>query len=267
LLEIGKAATIAFMKSRRSLLPIFFLFFLLALGIFFTSQTLFGKGLTGLFEQLVLPIQQAIFHTSVHTQKASTPESQLKEENAGLLTQLAEFEKVKKENRTLQNQLKNDQSNPKKLLPAQIIGQKEDSFILDKGSDEGIKAGSVLIYKNNLIGKVVTASVHRSVAELLTKNNSSFTVKTSKTSALGIGKGKGGGTVVIDNVVLADKLEKNDIVVTKGDIDENGSGYPPDLVVGKIVSVNKKASALFQAAEVEPLVDFEKMEMVFVIMN
>jgi rod shape-determining protein MreC len=232
------------MKSRRSLLPIFFLFFFLALGIFLSSQTPFGKGITGFFELMLLPVQQTIFHTSSHANKNNTPESKLKEENTLLLTQLAEFEKVKKENNALQDQFKSDELNAKKLLPAQIIGQKEDSFILDKGSDDGVKMGSVLIYKNNLIGRVVTVSVHRSVAELITKSDTSFTVKTSKTSALGIGRGRGGGLVIIDSVVLSDKLEKDDLVVTKGDVDQNGNGYPPDLVVGKIVSVNKKASAL-----------------------
>lgn len=242
----------------------FFLFFVLALAIFFTSQTPFGKGITGLLEQMLLPVQHAVFRSGAQAQK-NTPEGKLKEENTKLLTQLAELEELKKENNALRDQFKTEQPSPKKLLPAQIIGEKDDVIILDKGSSDGVNMGNVLVFKNNLIGRVITVSTHRSIAELLTKNGTSFTVKTSKTSALGIGKGKGGGSVVIENVVLSDTLEKDDIVVTKGDIDEKGNGYPPDLVAGKIVSVNKKASALFQRAEVEPLVDFKKMEMVFVM--
>lgn len=70
---------------------------------------------------------------------------------------------------------------------------------------------------------------------------------------------------MLDNVVLAEGLEKDDLVSTKGDTDENGLGFPPDLVVGKIVSVNKKASNLFQSADIRSLVDFNKLETVFVI--
>ena len=242
----------------------FFLFFILAIGFFFTSQTSIGKGITGIFEQLLQPIQYTVFRVGAQSQN-STPVGKLKEENTKLLTQLAELEELKKENNALRDQFKTEQPSPKKLLPAQIIGENDDSIILDKGSSDGVKAGDVLVYKNNLVGRIVTLSVHRSVGELLTKNDKSFTVKTSKTSALGIGRGKGGGAVVIENVVLSDKLEKNDIVVTKGDTDEKGNGYPPDLIVGKIVSVDKKASALFQRAEVIPLVDFENMEIVFIL--
>jgi rod shape-determining protein MreC len=241
----------------------FFLFFFLALGIFFLSKTAFGQGLTGVFEQLVLPLQRSTF-TNSHTEKL-TPERELQAENTKLKTQLAELNQLKKENNALRDQFKSETQNSRKLLPAQIIGNKDDDIVIDKGSSDGVNAGSVLIVNNNLVGRVTTVTAHRAVGELLTNTDTSFTVKTSKTSALGIGRGEGGGSVVIDNVVLSDKLEKDDIVITKGDIDANGKGYPPGLVVGKIVSVNKKASALFQAAEVAPLVDFNRMDTVFVM--
>ena len=64
-----------------------------------------------------------------------------------------------------------------------------------------------------------------------------------------------------------EKLEKDDFVLTKGDVDSEGHGIPADLVIGKIVSVNKKASNLFQSASVQSLVDFSKLNMVFVMMN
>jgi rod shape-determining protein MreC len=67
------------------------------------------------------------------------------------------------------------------------------------------------------------------------------------------------------NVVLSEKLEKDDLVRTKGDVDERGQGFPPDLIVGKIISVNKQPSALFQSAEVKSLVDFSRLSTVFVI--
>jgi len=38
----------------------------------------------------------------------------------------------------------------------------------------------------------------------------------------------------LDNVVLSDTLQKQDTVLTKGDVaDTNGIGVPPDLVIGK----------------------------------
>lgn len=255
------------MKSRRSLLPIFFLFFFLAIGIFATSSTPAGKSLAGFFEQLVLPLQKTLFTSFGYGSQTSTPEAKLREENAKLKTLLAEQEEIKKENNALRDQFRTTTPSPKQLIPAQIIGGRNDDIILDKGSAQGVKEGSVLIVKDNLIGRVVKVTAQRSVGELLTKNGTTFTSKTAKTSALGIVQGKGDGKIVLLNVVLADELEKGDLVMTKGDIDQSGKGFPPNLVVGKIVAVNKKASALFQSAEIEPLVEFGKMETVFVLLE
>jgi cell shape-determining protein MreC len=55
--------------------------------------------------------------------------------------------------------------------------------------------------------------------------------------------------------------------LTNGDITLSGSGFPPDLVVGKITSVEKKPSSLFQKAEVESFINFSKITAVFVIVK
>jgi len=106
-----------------------------------------------------------------------------------------------------------------------------------------------------------------SVVDLLNHKGFSFTAKTTATHALGIMQGTGTETIVLNNVLLSDTLQKGDIVVTKGDINSDGLGFPPDLIIGKIISINKKASALFQSAEVERLVDVTRLEMVFVMMR
>lgn len=255
------------MKSRRSLLPIFFLFLFLAVILFFVSGTPSGKQITGVLEQMVTPLQRTIF-TSIGTgSRIPASEERLMTEITKLQTQLAKFEDLKKENNALREQFETNEPAPKKLVPAQIIGGKSHEIILDKGSAEGIKTGDILIVKDNVIGKITTVSLHRSIGELVTKINVSFTAKTSKTSALGIMSGRDEKRLVLSNVVLSDKLEKNDLVVTKGDVDKSGKGFPPNLVVGKIISVYKKDSELFQSAEVEPLIDFGRLETVFVMVN
>jgi rod shape-determining protein MreC len=253
------------MRSRRNLLPVFSFFFILAVVIFLFSGTSTGKHVAGFFEQQLLPLQKTLFHSFGYRSNQATPETRLHMENITLQTQLAKQEEVKKENNALRDQFKMTTPAPKQLLPAQIIGGKTDEIILDQGSVNGVKVGSVLIVNDNLVGRIVKVSAYRAIGELLTKSGTTFTVKTAKTAALGIMQGKGEGKLVLLNVVLADKLESNDLVMTKGDIDQSGKGFPPDLVVGKIIAVNKKASNLFQSAEVEPLVAFGKMETVFIL--
>lgn len=262
---VVKAATIGSMKSRRSLLPIFFLFLFLSLGIFFTSQTPFGSGITGFFEQLLLPLQKTIVASFWSGSKDTTPEAKLREENIKLQILIAKQEDLKKENNAFRDQFKTTAPAPKQLIPAQIIGGENEEIILDMGTADGVKNGNIIILKENVIGRIASTSLHRSVGELVTKSNITFAAKTAKTSALGIVRGRGSGNLVLANVVLADKLEKNDLVVTKGDLDQQGKGFPPDLIVGKIISVNKRNSDLFQSAEIEPLVKFNALETVFIM--
>ncbi len=252
------------MQRRASFFPVFFIFLLLTGTIFFFAQRGAFSGVTGFFEQATVPLQRFVFNT-FNQDIGPSEEEKLKEENRNLLTQLAKQKELEKENRALHDQF--EASNPisKELVPVKIIGRNNDQVIIDKGSKDDIKQGNIIVYKDNLVGKVIKVSTHLSVVHLVTHPAISFTAEAVKTETLGVINGRGGMTLIFGNVVLSDKLEKDDLVVTRGDVDEAGLGFPPDLIVGKITSVNKQPSALFQSAEVKSLVDFSKLSTVFVI--
>jgi cell shape-determining protein MreC len=46
-----------------------------------------------------------------------------------------------------------------------------------------------------------------------------------------------------------------------------GGGYPPDLIVGQVVNVRKRDFDLFQQAAVQPVVDFNRLQIVLIIVN
>jgi rod shape-determining protein MreC len=139
-------------------------------------------------------------------------------------------------------------------------------LILDVGTKDGIKVGDAVVYQNNLVGKVTQVSGNLSNVILLTNSSSQFIAETQR-KAQGIIKGQGSGKVILDNVVLSDELKKDDLVLTKGDIGAQNAGFPPDLTVGKIISVSKNPSDLFQKAEVQPLISLSNLEKVFVVVN
>jgi cell shape-determining protein MreC len=103
------------------------------------------------------------------------------------------------------------------------------------------------------------------LVSLITNKNQSLTAEDNNTHAVGVIRGKGDGILVFENVVLSDTLQKGDMIVTKGDEKIDGTGYPPELVIGTITSIDKKVSDLFQTAEVESLIDFTEITTVFVI--
>jgi rod shape-determining protein MreC len=254
------------MQRRASFFPIFIIFLLLSGIIFFFARSGAFAGLTGFFEQATVPLQRFVFST-IHSEGELSSEEKLREENRNLLTQLAKQKELERENRALHDQFEATNPVPQELLPVKIIGRNNDQLIIDKGSKENIIPGNIVVYKDNLVGKVVKVSTHLSVVHLATHPTISFTAEAIKTETLGVISGRGGTVFIFGNIVLSEKLEKDDLVRTKGDVDEKGLGFPPDLIVGKIIAVNKQPSALFQSAEVRSLVDFSKLSTVFVLLQ
>ncbi|GJQ51752.1 MAG: hypothetical protein HKUEN02_05990 [Anaerolineaceae bacterium] len=46
-----------------------------------------------------------------------------------------------------------------------------------------------------------------------------------------------------------------------------GGGYPPDLIVGQVVNIRARESDLFQQASIQPVVDFNRLQIVLVIVD
>ena len=250
------------MKPGKAIFPIFFLFLLLSLFLLFFFQ----NPLTGWLQDLTVPIQRWTFGTASHSSEPTSQEK-LQQENNDLRAQLAKMQEVERDNKALHDQFQTTKPNPKQLLPAVIVGMGRGALLIDKGTSDHVKQGNIVVVKDTLIGTVTQATDHLSLVTLLTNPSTSFTAKSAKTNAVGVIKSQGSDSLVFDNVILSDKLEKNDVIITKGDMNGNGAGFPPDLVVGKIVSVSKNASSLFQSAKVESLVDVSALRMVFVLVN
>lgn len=263
------------MRKRESSIITFIALFVFILFVFILRDSGWSKGMRSIFEQILSPLQSFALSVSTLPSNLSTNKQleKLQKENRNLLSRQAELERLRQDNAALNDQFALVNPKPSLLIPAKIVGMPQfvpgitypDEIILGIGSLDGIKEGLAVVSKDQLIGKILRTSEHRSVAMLISNKNSSITVKNSATGALGLLKGMGGRDMILDNVVLSESLNISDIIVTKGDQNENGIGIAPDLVVGKIVSVSKKASDLFQSASVKSLTDVTKLPVVFVL--
>ncbi len=90
----------------------------------------------------------------------------------------------------------------------------------------------------------------------------STTIKTSDNNSSGVVRGKE-EFVLLDKVSSTDKIDKNELVLTKGEFQSN-FGIPEGLIIGKITSVNNNKSAPFQTAQVSSLLYFSKLQTVFI---
>lgn len=268
------------MNKRKSDFLISFTIFLIASFLIFLifSQS-FSKNIRFGLEDFLknILVASSSFFPKVDKMFLSSYIKKLEKENRELLQKLTDQESLKKENQALKDQFKTDQIKGYNLIPVKIISMlkfvpgvsKPEEFIIDKGIKNNIKVGQAVIFKNMILGKIVRVSNNVSAVSLISNPSFSFTVKTlplnkDEKGAQGIVKGEGNGGIFLENVILSEKIKTGDIVITKGDIDNKGIGYPADLIVGKITSVNKKPSSLFQSAKLEMLIDFSNLETVFV---
>ncbi|MBI2033261.1 MAG: rod shape-determining protein MreC [Candidatus Levybacteria bacterium] len=251
---------------------IFFCFFLILL-----SPLPFFRPVSNALTFISTPIQK-ILVTIVQAPSSlwvSQELNSLRDENRKLTKQLVDQKELIRQNNALSDQFQTVNPLSRSLVPANIVGVPSfipglslpDTLTIDKGLKDFIKEGDIVVYKDILVGKIARVSQRLSAVELITKENVSITAKAVETNALGVIRGQGDDELVLDNVILSDTLKENDIVVTKGDMDIGGSGYPPNLVLGKIVSVDKKASALFQNAKVKYPLRVATLQTVFIIRN
>ncbi len=261
---------------QRSNIAIVFVFFLFLSFLFYIlSLTSMGQSLTGFLELGTIPLQKSVFSAYAANNSHPSDLQKLKEQNAELESQLAKYKEQDKEMQALRDQFATTTPSSSSLLPVHIIGLKAfipgvslpEQIVIDKGRQDGITNNAAVIYKNNVVGKVAIANQHVSLVDLSFKKGFSVTATTSQTNSLGISKGQGQGSILLDNVVLSDSLMKGDLVVTKGSTDSDESGIPPGLVIGKILSVDKKASNLFQTARIQPLIDVTHLTTLFIVLK
>ncbi len=179
------------------------------------------------------------------------------------------YQIMEKDNQALKSQFTESGETTQSMVAAKIIGvqgesKKPHEFTINVGKAEGIRVNMTVIYEKYLIGKISNASEHFSV--VITPFNPKFQVlaKLPETNANGIVIGRS-DLILLDGVLITDQLKKGSFVVTKGEVDKDGLGVIPDIIIGKISSISKRETAPFQSAQLEPLVDYQKLTNIFII--
>ncbi len=206
--------------------------------------------------------------------------AQLQQEYNALSEKLRDYEylqrnnaEIRKENERLREQLGLAQTVSYRNISAQIIGRDSDNLFsgitIDKGAMSGIRKNMPVIAIQRgsvgIVGKVVTVGVATSIVMPLYDSNCNISARIQNTRDLGLVSGNGG----IDAPLSLDYIRKRvlqdihfgDIVVTSG---ENGN-YMRDIPIGSITKITVLDYDSSLEIEMEPLIDFSKLEMVFVV--
>lgn len=148
------------------------------------------------------------------------------------------------------------------LLPARPIGL-DRLLHIDKGSNNGINLGQVVIFENNFIGKVSKVSPKGASITLLTDPDIKISAFSQNLEgrARGILLGQFGQDLLFDKILQEEKIKIGDLVYTDG-LEEF---IPRGLILGRVSQVLGKSSEVFKQAKVKPNFDVRDLEVVFII--
>jgi len=152
-------------------------------------------------------------------------------------------------------------------IMANLLGNANDltrtTLYLDRGARDGVVVGSPVVYKNNLLGKIINVSPSRSLFSLLYSPQTSVSVKNISASSPseGIVSGKFGLGLKLERVLQREELKIGDIYVTTG----KDGYFPPNLIVGKVSEIYDTPTEPLKSARLQPLIDVDKIYKVFIL--
>lgn len=150
---------------------------------------------------------------------------------------------------------------------AAVIGRDPSPFlhyvIINRGSNDGIRRGMPVVTDQGLVGRVDAVIANAARVQLITDPASSINVRLQNAEEEGALVGSVTGDVVMEQIPQDAEVETGDLVLTSG----LGGGYPPDLIVGQVVNIRSRDYDLFQQATVQPVVDFNRLQIVLIIVN
>jgi Cell shape-determining protein len=137
-------------------------------------------------------------------------------------------------------------------------------MIIDKGKDSNLKVDMPVVYSIDgntlfLVGKIIQVSANSSKVTLETSPNFKVGVKNVARGGIDIAEGNG-ETLTVKRPFPGVNDTISDVFVT---VEESGI-FPPDIVVGKVVSINK-VSSVENELTLSPMIDFYTIRNVLVV--
>ncbi|NPV85058.1 MAG: rod shape-determining protein MreC [Anaerolineae bacterium] len=193
---------------------------------------------------------------------------ELEGEISRLQTRVIELEQQLREAQVLYALLNFARTRPESTyIAASVIGRDPSPFlqyvIIDHGSDDGLRRGMPVVTEQGLVGRVDAVIAGAARVQLISDAASVVNVRLQSAQVDAVLSGSVTGDLTIEMIPQEVVIQPGDLVLTSG----LGGSYPLDIVVGRVTSVRKFETDLFQTASVQPAVDFTSLRAVLVIVN
>jgi len=252
------------------------------LTLFFSSRSVLTEfknlGLT-VFSGLrggINGVSSVVSRTFLSIQELST----LRRENTELTGRIARYEQlertsaeIRQENNRLREQLGFSESLRYQHIPAELIGRDPNilfsAFVINKGKQAGVMIDMpVIAYQNGtqgLVGKVVQTGAFESLVMPLYDESCFVSSRLADSRYEGIVGGQGNPELPLVMRFIRkrarDEINFGDMVVSSG----LGGIYPAGINIGRVNRINYQENELSMEVELEPSIDFSRLEYVFVI--
>ena len=196
---------------------------------------------------------------------------ELVSENNKLKNKLVEYSDLEAENERLKKILDfKGQRDNYDYVVTNIIGVSGagilDGYIVDKGTDQGVQKGMVVISAEGLVGQVSSVGSNWSIIQCIINENIAVSVMgEASRDNTGILKGYKGNKdenlTIVDNLPMDSNIKEGEVILTSG----LGKVYPKEIRVGEVLSVEEDKVKVMKRAVVKPYVDFNKLEELVIV--
>jgi rod shape-determining protein MreC len=136
-------------------------------------------------------------------------------------------------------------------------------IILDKGTASGVERNMTVISPDGLVGRVINVAHDACYVKRLVDPGYRVSARALRSRAAGILGTQTAGKTIMEWVSPDAEVSVGDTVLTSG----LGSATPKGIMLGRVTAVHKMPKKFSLSVEVEPFVDFDRLEEVFLILR
>jgi rod shape-determining protein MreC len=180
---------------------------------------------------------------------------------------------LRRENRELRDQLGFARDLPFHYIPAQVIARDPSNqfstITVNRGRIRGLQEGMPVIAfqggLQGLVGRVVLVSLGTSIVQPITDPNSYVAARLQNSRFDGLVAGSQGGsdTLTMSYVrkLAVNEVQYGELVISSG----MGQLFPEGIHIGRVREMSAKGYEASLELEVEPIIDFSRLEYVYII--
>ena len=197
--------------------------------------------------------------------------SEVKSQNKELVDENEEYSDLKEENDRFREMLNfAEERNNYNYIGCDIIGYSggsfNDGYIVNKGTNDNIAKGMVVITNKGLVGQVTSVGSNWSIVQTLANENIAVSVMVESTRdatgyLTGYKDSQNRNLAKVYDLPMDSEVKEGDVIMTSG----VGMVYPKEIRIGEVISVEEDKVKVMKSAIIKPYVDFNKLEELFIV--